>query len=152
MEKGNGAEPHVVVLFGATGDLARRKLLPGLYHLSISKLAPEIRIVGISLDDLDDDAFRALAVKACREFCRDKITDEALDQFTANLTYLSSQAGSEALATSVQEQMKALGGGARLLHYLSVPPAAAKAVLETLHNAGLVECSRVIMEKPFGTD
>jgi glucose-6-phosphate 1-dehydrogenase len=152
MEKGNGAEPHIVVLFGATGDLARRKLLPGLFHLSISKLAPEIRIVGTSLDDLDNDAFRALADKACREFSRHKITDEALDQFTANLTYLSTRAGPEALATSVGEQIEALGGEARLLHYLSVPPAAAKTVLETLQTAGLVERSRVIMEKPFGTD
>jgi glucose-6-phosphate 1-dehydrogenase len=150
--KEKGAEPHVVVMFGATGDLARRKLLPGLFHLSISKLAPEIRIVGISLDDLDNDAFRALADKACREFSRHKITDEALDQFTTNLTYVSQREGSQALAAAVREQLEALGSGARLLHYLSVPPVAANAVLEMLHEAGLVQHSRVVMEKPFGTD
>ena len=61
-------EPHVVVLFGATGDLARRKLIPGMFHLSISKLAPDIRIVGTSLDDLDDEGFRKLAREACKEF------------------------------------------------------------------------------------
>ncbi len=53
----NGAEPHVVVMFGATGDLARRKLLPGLLHLSCSKLAPEMRVIGTSLDELDTRGF-----------------------------------------------------------------------------------------------
>ena len=53
--------PHVMVLFGATGDLARRKLLPGLFHLSQAGLLPEFRIVGTSLDDLDDEGFRNFA-------------------------------------------------------------------------------------------
>ncbi len=51
-------KPHVIVLFGATGDLARRKLLPGLLHLSLAGLVPDCRIVGTSLDDLDDEGFR----------------------------------------------------------------------------------------------
>lgn len=151
-ETGKRAEPHVVVLFGATGDLARRKLLPGLYHLSCSNLAPEIRIVGTSLDDLDNDGFRTLADKACREFARRKASDELLDQFTKNLVYVPQDAGPEGLAKAVREQLETLGGNARLLHYLSVPPSAAMAVLEALYQADLVEHSRVIMEKPFGTD
>lgn len=155
-ETGSSAEPHVVVLFGATGDLARRKLLPGLYHLSCSNLAPEIRIVGTSLDDLDNDAFRTLADKACREFARRKASDEQLEQFTKNLVYVPQDAGPEGLAKAVREQLETLGDSAcseaRLLHYLSVPPSAAMAVLETLYKADLVEHSRVIMEKPFGTD
>ena len=59
-------EPHVIVLFGATGDLARRKLLPGLLHLSLAGLIPDCRIVGTSLDDLDDEAFRTFAREAVR--------------------------------------------------------------------------------------
>ena len=51
--------PHVIVLFGATGDLARRKLLPGLFHLSRAGLLPECRIVATSLEDLDDEEYRA---------------------------------------------------------------------------------------------
>ncbi|MDQ3351522.1 MAG: glucose-6-phosphate dehydrogenase, partial [Actinomycetota bacterium] len=51
-------DPHVIVLFGATGDLARRKLLPGLLHLARAGLLPECRIIGTSLDDLDTDAFQ----------------------------------------------------------------------------------------------
>src|SRR6188474_3066016 len=53
--------PQVVVLFGATGDLARRKLLPGLYHLSAAGFIPGCRIIGVSLDDIDAEAFRRIA-------------------------------------------------------------------------------------------
>ena len=48
-------EPHVIVLFGATGDLSRRKLLPGLTYLALSELTPDIQVVGTSLEDMDDD-------------------------------------------------------------------------------------------------
>ena len=61
-------QPHVIVLFGATGDLARRKLLPGLLRLSQAGLVPDCRIVGTSLDELDDDVFRKFARQACDEF------------------------------------------------------------------------------------
>lgn len=151
-DKRPGAEPHVIVLFGATGDLARRKLMPGLYHLTCSNLCPEIRIVGTSLDDLDSDAFRKLAHKACHEFSSRDVSDDQLDQFTSKLTYVPQDNGAEALAAAVREQTEALGGDARLLHYLSVPPSAAMAVLDTLHEADLVQHSRAVMEKPFGTD
>ena len=68
--------PHVIVLFGATGDLARRKLLPGLLRLSYSGLLPEYRIIGTSLEELDDTAFHEFALAACREFARRDIVDE----------------------------------------------------------------------------
>ena len=65
-------------MFGATGDLARRKLLPGLLHLSCSNLAPEIRIIGTSLDEIDNETFRKLALKACKEFCHHDVSDDLL--------------------------------------------------------------------------
>ncbi len=139
-------------MFGATGDLARRKLLPGLLHLANSNLAPEIRVIGTSLDELDNEAFRKLARKASAEFCRDEVADEFLDEFIGNLIYVPQSAGPEALAAAVAEQRDALGGDANLLHYLSVPPAAVMHVMEALHKADLVRDSRVIMEKPFGVD
>ena len=61
-------QPHVIVLFGATGDLARRKLLPGLLRLSHAGLLPECQIVGTSLDDFDDLDFHNFALTACEEF------------------------------------------------------------------------------------
>src|SRR5271163_5055255 len=146
-QKADGSEPHVVVMFGATGDLARRKLLPGLLHLSCSKLAPEMRVIGTSLDELDTKTFRELAHKACKEFAHHHVSDELFEQFIANLTFVSQQQGPEALASAVAEQVEALGGEARLLHYLSVPPAAVMPVMDMLHKADLVRNSRVIMEK-----
>jgi glucose-6-phosphate 1-dehydrogenase len=152
--KGQGisAEPHVVVLFGATGDLARRKLLPGLLHLSCSHLAPEIRIIGTSLEELSTEDFRKLAHKACHEFSHHAVSDELSDQFIANLTFVPQGDGPEALAKAVAEQNAALGGEARLLHYLSIPPAAVMPVMDTLQTADLIQHSRVVMEKPFGVD
>ena len=67
--------PHVPCLFGATGDLARRKLLPGLARLSESALAPALRIVGTSLDDLDEAAFRQFARSALVEFGAGKLAE-----------------------------------------------------------------------------
>ena len=71
--------PHVVVLFGASGDLAQRKLLPGLLHLHRAGLLPACRIVGTSLDDLDDESFRNLAEKACVEHASRTVTREQWD-------------------------------------------------------------------------
>ena len=69
-------EPHVIVLFGATGDLAKRKLLPGMAYLVLSSLAPEIRVVGTSLEELTDDEFRELTREAVNAFGNHKLTDE----------------------------------------------------------------------------
>jgi glucose-6-phosphate 1-dehydrogenase len=80
--------PHVMVLFGATGDLARRKLLPGLYHLSQAGLLPECRIIGTSLDDLDDDGFRAYTRGALDEFAHHGVVDEHWDEFAPCLSYM----------------------------------------------------------------
>ena len=60
--------PHVIVLFGATGDLSRRKLLPGLTHLALSALTPDVQVVATSLEDMDTDAFRHFAHQAVNEF------------------------------------------------------------------------------------
>ena len=75
--------PHVIVLFGAGGDLARRKLLPGLIHLSEAGLLPECRIIGTSLEDFDDEAFRKFARAACEEFASRAVADDELGQLRA---------------------------------------------------------------------
>ena len=67
--------PQVVVLVGGTGDLARRKLLPGLFHLASAGFIPGCRIIGVSLDDIDADAFRKIARDALNEFSARKIAD-----------------------------------------------------------------------------
>ena len=145
-------DDHVIVLFGATGDLARRKLLPGLFHLSASGLAPEFELVGTSLEELDDEAFRSFAQSAVTEFGHHKLTTEQWDTFARHLTYVPQGAGPEALNSAVGVAENDLGPDTRRLHYLSVPPKAALAVVTMLRDAKLVENSRVVMEKPFGTD
>jgi len=145
-------KPHVIVLFGATGDLARRKLIPGLLHLSLAGLVSECRIVGTSLDDFDDDAFRIFARKACDEFSSQTISDQQWTAFAANLHYVPQAKGPGGLKAKVAAAERELGGEPRRLHYLAVPPAAARIVVNTLSEANLVERSRIIMEKPFGTD
>jgi glucose-6-phosphate 1-dehydrogenase len=145
-------DPHVIVLFGATGDLSRRKLLPGLTYLALSALTPDIQVVGTSLDDMDDDAFRAFAHEAVMKFGTRRLTDEQWTSFAEKLHYIPSGAGPDALGEAVKEAEQRLGDLAKRLHYLSVPPKAAIPVIEMLRDADLVDRSRVVMEKPFGTD
>jgi glucose-6-phosphate 1-dehydrogenase len=151
-EKASAIRPHVIVLFGATGDLARRKLLPGLFHLSLSKLAPELRVVGTSLEDLDDDGFRDLAAEACEKYSRHDVPEEELKEWLKNLRYVPQGSGAGELSASVSDQAANLEGDVRLLHYLSVPPSAVIPVVETLQEAGLAKGAGLVMEKPFGVD
>ncbi len=145
-------DPHVIVLFGATGDLARRKLLPGLMHLTRAGLMSDFRVVGISLDAIDDEGFRASARAAWNDFGRSEIDDEAWTRFASCLSYVNAGEGAQGLARAVGEAARSIGGTPRFLHYLSVPPVAAPTVVATLRDAGLVDRARIIMEKPFGTD
>jgi glucose-6-phosphate 1-dehydrogenase len=147
-------DDHVIVLFGATGDLAKRKLLPGMFHLAEAGLLPAgYRIVGTSRRSISDDEFRAAARAAVDEFGRRSATGEAWDSFASNLSYASSDAGSfDDLAETVAGAQEEIGGEPRLLHYLSVPPVAMAGIVRSLGASGLAEGARVIMEKPFGTD
>jgi glucose-6-phosphate 1-dehydrogenase len=144
--------PQVVILVGATGDLAARKLLPGLFHLASAGFIPGCRIIGVSLDNLDAEGFRKLARKALDDFSSRKLTDAAWNSFAESLDYVSLGAGPAALKAAVEKAEQPFGGDSRRLHYLSVPPNAALSAVRLLGEAGLVERSRIIMEKPFGTD
>jgi glucose-6-phosphate 1-dehydrogenase len=144
--------PQVVVLFGATGDLARRKLLPGLFHLASAGFIPGCRIIGVSLDDIDVEAFRVAARAALDEFGARKILDADWDAFAGTFDYVPLTAGPAALKAAVERAERSIGSECRRLHYLSVPPNAALSAVRLLGDAGLVEHSRIVMEKPFGTD
>jgi glucose-6-phosphate 1-dehydrogenase len=145
--------PQIVMLVGATGDLARRKLLPGLFHLCSSGFIPGCRIIGVSLDELDAEGFRAAARSALDEFGSRKIVPAHWDAFAATLDYVPLSGGAQALKEAVDRAEKSLGAPeCRRLHYLSVPPSAALSVVRMLGAADLVERSHIVMEKPFGTD
>ncbi|MGZ4805815.1 MAG: glucose-6-phosphate dehydrogenase, partial [Ilumatobacteraceae bacterium] len=96
--------------------------------------------------------FRRFARKACDEFSSRTISDEQWAAFAGKLRYISQEKGPDGLAAVVADAEVELGGEPRRLHYLSVPPSAARVVVNTLAEAHLVERSRIVMEKPFGTD
>jgi glucose-6-phosphate 1-dehydrogenase len=144
--------PQVLVLVGATGDLSQRKLLPGLFHLCSAGFIPACRIIGVSLDNIDVEAFRAIARGALDRFSPRKPSEADWANFSAILDYVPMAAGAEALKAAVAKAEHELASESRRVHYLSVPPAAALSAVRLLAEADLVARSRIIMEKPFGTD
>ncbi len=148
---------HVIVLFGATGDLARRKLLPGLFRLAAAGLLPErYQIIGSSpvASALSDADFRAHARDAVAEFGTVKPTGDAWQQFEAALHFGAADPDDpSALIAAVAAAEGEIGGQPRRLFHLAVPPAAFGSVIKMLGATGLaVGTARVIVEKPFGTD
>lgn len=144
--------PHVIILLGATGDRARRTVLPGLLHLMRSGLLPDCRIVGVALGEMADAEFRTLVRRACDEFARSPVTALEWSDLSSRLTYASLSRSSSDLIARVREAEGVLGGLPARLHYLSIPPAAAPSVVRMLGDTGLSDRSRVILETPFGTD
>ncbi len=143
---------QVVVLFGATGDLARRKLLPGIFHLFQAGLMPErFVLIGAARSSLSAEEFVELAHDAICDSGRRPVSEESWRRFAAALEFASLGDGFDELGSAVERARLGLHEAA-LLHYLSLPPAATAGVIEELGRAGLGEDARVIMEKPFGRD
>jgi glucose-6-phosphate 1-dehydrogenase len=113
---------------------------------------PGARIVGVSLDDFDADGFRTFAREALGRFSTREVTADDWNEFANILDYVPLAAGAGALKAAVDRAEESLGGESRRLHYMSVPPNAALSAVRLLGDADLVARSRIIMEKPFGTD
>jgi glucose-6-phosphate 1-dehydrogenase len=144
---------QVIVLFGATGDLSKRKLLPGMFHLAQVGLMPErFRIIGAARRETSLEDFRELARDAVTGSDRNNDADGALDSFLDSLRFASVGDGFEALGKAVGEAREELGEKAEVLFYLSLPPKAFVETVEAIGELGLGRGSRVITEKPFGTD
>jgi glucose-6-phosphate 1-dehydrogenase len=147
--------PTTIVLFGAAGDLAKRKLLPGLYHLEVAGLLPEAwRLIASSTRELSDDDFREIARSAIEEFGRSKPEGEPWERFAERLTYVGggfAPGSTGGLAKVVREAESELGAPQKLI-FCAVPPKVFPDIVRGLGEAGLVEDARVILEKPFGTD
>ena len=149
--------PQAIVIFGASGDLAKRKVLPALYNLSREGLLPDpCAIVGFSRSAWDDDGFREHARASIREFSRTPLEDAAWTTFAAALSYVPGSIEDPAATTRLLEKLKQAdeGGcaGGRL-YYLAVPPEAFPVIVRGL---GAIGCntptSRIVIEKPFGHD
>ena len=155
---GTGLIPddHVIVLFGATGDLAKRKLLPGLFHLAKSNLLPKgYRIIGSAPAQfaMTDEQFRAHAKSAVAQFGLAMPTGAAWQAFESRLRFGAADPDDpKPLVEAIREAEDEIGGSPRRLFHLAVPPSAFASVIEMLGQTRLSEKSRVIIEKPFGTD
>jgi glucose-6-phosphate 1-dehydrogenase len=146
-------EDQVIVLFGATGDLARRKLLPGMFHLAQVGLMPErFRIIGAARRPVEIEEFRELARESVQGSGRKTLDDEAWDRFADSLRFAAVGDGFDRLAEAISAARTELGEDAGVLFYLSLPPGAAASTVDQIGWLGLGDRARVLTEKPFGTD
>jgi glucose-6-phosphate 1-dehydrogenase len=145
---------HVIVIFGANGDLARRKLLPALLHLHLEGLMPkDYRIIGNARSEMSDDDFRELARSTTKEFGRCNPSEEEWKDFAHRLSFVSHDFGPdhpEPIRKAVEEAETSMGGEPQRLYYLAVPPRALEPIALGLAKSHLEERARVVCEKPFG--
>jgi glucose-6-phosphate 1-dehydrogenase len=161
-------EPATMVIFGASGDLTKRKLVPALYSLARERLLPaRFAVVGYARKPLGDDVFRADMRKGCDEFARRRPVDDGLwDTFAKQLFFQEGDYDNldayKALKKRLEEIEAAHGLPGNRVFYLSIPPSSFATVVRNLGAAGLTDegsgpdgrgrFARVIIEKPFGTD
>jgi glucose-6-phosphate 1-dehydrogenase len=153
--------PCAVVIFGANGDLTKRKLMPALYRLAYEgRLAPGFAVIGISRTPLTDDEFRSRMHDSVAKFLEDSPFDEALwNSFAQGLSYLAGDVGDlplyQQIGTALAAVDAAHGTAGNALFYLSTQPSQYAEIAEGLGAAGLASGAgwrRIIIEKPFGHD
>ena len=164
LSKHRGAPPTVVVIFGASGDLTARKLIPAIYNLSYDNLLPaDFHLVGYGRKAIPDEEFRTMAAAAIKDFSRRELDADVWARVAANTTYVSGgydeKVGFDRLAAHIKEIEKAVGSEVQSLFYISTPPSVFGPIIQNLGASGLggmylgsPRHSKVIIEKPFGRD
>ncbi|MFA7370201.1 MAG: glucose-6-phosphate dehydrogenase, partial [Kiritimatiellales bacterium] len=152
-------KPVTFVIFGASGDLTRRKLVPALYTLfKEGALTNDFAIVGFARRDYDTPGFCRLMEEALREHSRIPVDETSLKAFCARLSYYRGDLGDAAAYAGLQAKFTDGTLPANRLFYLSITPDLIESVVTGLKNAGLITPShtgpwtRVVVEKPFGRD
>ena len=155
-------EPLILTIFGATGDLTHRKLLPALYHLRAENRLPEqIRILLIGRRDLSGSAYRGDAEAAIRRYSRTSPDEQKLSGFLDIISYykmefISDPESYAGLSRRLKEEETAMSAPAVRLFFLAVAPEHFAPIVERLRDKGLAEKGnadhRVMIEKPFGSD
>ena len=152
--------PTALVIFGGSGDLARRKLLPALYNLAADGALPErFHLIGVSRSAVPDEEFRVQAAAAVREFSRRDADDKVLDALLAEARYISGSFDDVTMYPRLREALDGFDAlaGQKLnrAFYLSTSPQFFPVIVKALGEHGLTETEgakvRVIIEKPFGT-
>jgi glucose-6-phosphate 1-dehydrogenase len=158
------AQPAVIVIFGATGDLTQRKLVPGLYSLATQQLLPpETAIIGVARRDLSDDDFRAQMRSGVEAHARFPIDEDIWEGFARRLRYLAApfddRLGFERLRAMIEEEDATSGTRGNRLFYLATAPEFFPVIAESIGAVGLADegdgverFARLVVEKPFGHD
>jgi glucose-6-phosphate 1-dehydrogenase len=149
--------PLTVVIFGASGDLAHRKLLPALYHLYLEQRLPErFTIIGYARTPRSSDGFRESAFEAVKRHGAHPPEGEAWRQFREHLHYVTGGSGEphamDHLTNAIRRLDSRLGTRTSRLFYCATPPDAYSDIVRRLGETGLAAGSRIVFEKPFGRD
>lgn len=164
LSKHRGAPPTVVVIFGASGDLTARKLIPAVYNLAFDNLLPaDFHLVGFGRKEMSDGEFRDLASGAIKEFSRRELTTEVWERLEKRASYVAGgydeKEAFERLAKHIDAVETEMGREVQVLFYISTPPTVFSPILSNLGASGLAARrlgtplhTKVIIEKPFGRD
>jgi len=151
------ADPQAVVIFGASGDLTRRKLLPAFYHLFVEGLLPQgFAIVGYARSRMSNEEFHEQARRSMDEFGRCPVTDEEWDEFESRLSYVPGEFDSEMAMEDLREYLesidRSLGTNGGRFYYCATPPAAYPLIVRRLAESKMHRDAKIVIEKPFGHD
>ena len=151
-------DPCILVIFGASGDLTSKKLMPALYSLAFRGLLPEkFGIVGAARTEEGDDAFRERMKQAVIEHARDPFKDDVWDELAKAMRYVTldfaDEHGEDALRDTLSELDSSLGTLGNRVYYFAVPPSAIGTLVDEIaQRRGADGWLRLIIEKPFGHD
>ena len=151
--------PTTLVIFGASGDLTRRKLLPAIYRLSRrGRLPAQFAVIGIARRQLGDEVFRTQFRDSVKEFAGVSTgNDDLAESLASQMHYVAGETDDPGLYQRLQAKLTEINGAEGVLFYLAIPPTVYSAVIEKLGASGLAIAPprgwrRIIVEKPFGTD
>src|SRR5919108_905810 len=151
-------EPCAVTIFGASGDLTRRKLFPALYALAVRRMLPEqFGVVGVARTEMSTDESRERMRGAVTEYARDEFREDVWHRLADGLRYVSADIADaeddQAIIDALKELDETRGTAGNRLNYLAVPPMAIEPIVVQLGRLrGAGGGTRLIVEKPFGRD
>ncbi len=150
---------HTIVIFGASGDLTSRKLIPALYRsFQRGRLPKPTRIVGVSRSQFSDEDWRKELASTTQQFAKRDFTTESWEAFASHIFYQPGDIANEQDFGALSERLRKIEEGAKTdrVYYLSTMPQLYEPAIAQLGRAGLADDSnghrRVVIEKPFGTD
>lgn len=164
LSKHRGVQPTVITIFGASGDLCARKLVPAIYNLAVDNLLPaDFYLIGFGRKPIPHEAFRSIASKAISDFSRRPLNEEIWDRIEKNTFYCSGGYDEVAAFKSLSDRISSIekesGREMQSVFYVSTPPSVFEPIIKNLGEVGLAskyrdsdKHTKVVIEKPFGKD